>query len=150
MKKEEMLGRIAYLYLNDSYTCQEIEKNIGESRYLNKKELLGKLQSKTVIGVVFNWKGTKEENYLLYGSRLREVNKKLFEEIYKNKTAEKYLSANKSAYFVRLDSRAEVESFLNGKFNEREYALKDEDFFEDSVKESPMKIFRIMFGKEAG
>ena len=150
MKKEEILGRIAYLYLNDSYTCQEIEKNIGESRYLNKKELLGKLQSKTVIGVVFNWKGTKEENYLLYGSRLREVNKKLFEEIYENKTAEKYFAANKSAYFVRLDSRAEVESFLNGEFNEREYALKDEDFFEDSVKESPMKIFRIMFGKETG
>lgn len=150
MIKDRIKNCITYLYLNDDYRLMELLSNI-KKLCANKTEadkLINELADKSMIGVIHNYKGDVEYNYLLTGKRLRSQNRDLFAEVFADSWAEKYFAPGKKAYFVRLDSRREVMLFLSGEWNTGKMELKNEDYFENS-NTSLMSMFKIMFRREA-
>lgn len=84
-----------------------------------------------LIGIVYNWKGLKEENYLYTLDEIAEYDFELLKDCINNpetfNDSSKPVAANKTREGRLLKTDEEVKDFLRGRWNEDIECLKEEN-----------------------
>ena len=91
-----------------------------------------------LFGIIYNWKGLKEENYLYTEEELKQFDNELYEdciakpnEWHDSKMPE---CAWKTWMGILIDSEEMLEKFLSGGFNDLERMEVDEDWYWDNIE----------------
>ena len=95
-----------------------------------------------LFGIIYNWKGLKEENYLYTEEELKRFDNELCEdciakpnEWHDSKKAE---CAWKTWMGILIDNESMLRDFLNGKFNDTERTEVDEDWYWDNIESNSL------------
>ena len=86
-----------------------------------------------LFGIIYNWKGLKEENYLYTEEELKRFDKKLYEDCMAKPNEWCYSTMPvcgwKTWDGILIDSEEMLEKFLSGGFNDLERMEVDEDWY---------------------
>lgn len=111
-------GKTHVLTLEESQILLKKYKEIEKERISALEHVLAS-QTPSLFGIVYNWKGLKEENYLMTGEELMEYDDALYLETMNS--PERYSEGGSCGWKTwrchRLDTPEEVRGFLTGTYN---------------------------------
>ena len=91
-----------------------------------------------LFGIIYNWKGLKEENYLYTEEELKRFDNELYEDCIakpnKWHDSSKAPCAWKTWEGILIDNEDMLKKFLSGGFNDLERMEVDEDWYWDNVE----------------
>ena len=92
-----------------------------------------------LFGIVYNWKGLKEENYLYTEEELKKFDEELYEDCMNGKPGEWYDSTKaecawKTWMGFKIETEDELNAFLSGDYNDMEKTEEDEDWYWENVE----------------
>ena len=95
-----------------------------------------------LFGIVLNWKGLKEENYLYTEEELKRFDNELYDDCI-TKPNEWHSSAKASCAWktwegILINSEEMLEKFLSGGFNDLERMEVDEDWYWDNIERNDL------------
>ena len=95
-----------------------------------------------LFGIIYNWKGLKEENYLYTSEELKQFDEKLYEDCMA-KPDEWHDSTKaecgwKTWMGVAIKNERELKEFLNGEYNDTCRAEDDEDWYWDIIESNDL------------
>lgn len=95
-----------------------------------------------LFGIIYNWKGLKEENYLYTEEELKQLDNKLYEDCMA-KPDEWHDSTKaecgwKTWMGVTIKNEGELIEFLNGEYNDTCSAEDDENWYWENIEENDL------------
>lgn len=95
-----------------------------------------------LFGIIYNWKGLKEENYLYTEEELKRFDNELYEDCIAKQgvwhDSKKAECAWKTWMGILIDNESMLNSFLDGKFNDVERMEVDEDWYWENVESNDL------------
>ena len=95
-----------------------------------------------LFGIIYNWKGLKEENYLYTEEELKRFDEKLYEDCMaepnKWHSSTEAPCAWKTWEGILIDNENMLNDFLNGKFNDLDRMEDDEDWYWENVESNDL------------
>lgn len=95
-----------------------------------------------LFGIIYNWKGLKEENYLYTEAELKEFDNELYEDCIAKQgvwhDSRKSECTWKTWMGILIDNESMLNSFLDGKFNDVERMEVDEDWYWENVESNDL------------
>lgn len=106
-----------------------------------------------LFGIIYNWKGLKEENYLYTEEELEQFDKKLYEDCMA-RPDEWHDSTMpecgwKTWMGIMLKNEKELMDFLNGEYNDTLRADEDEDWYWDTIESNDLYGYKSNTMREA-
>lgn len=91
-----------------------------------------------LFGIIYNWKGLKEENYLYTAEELKQFDEELYEDCmavpYEWHDSTKAECGWKTWIGRQIKNEYELKSFLSGDYNDTERTEEDEDWYWENVE----------------
>lgn len=95
-----------------------------------------------LFGIIYNWKGLKEENYLYTEEELKRFDEKLYEDCIAEPSKWHYSTMAvcgwKTWDGILIDNENMLKKFLNGEFNDLERMEVDEDWYWDNIESNDL------------
>lgn len=95
-----------------------------------------------LFGIIYNWKGLKEENYLYTEEELKQFDKKLYDDCMAKPNewhdSTKAECGWKTWMGITIDNEHMLNGFLSGEFNDTWRSEDDEDWYWDNVESNDL------------
>ena len=95
-----------------------------------------------LFGIIYNWKGLKEENYLYTEEELKRFDKKLYEDCIEKPNEWHYSTMVECGWKtwdgILIDNEEMLGKFLSGGFNDLERMEVDEDWYWDNIERNDL------------
>lgn len=107
-----------------------------------------------LFGIIYNWKGLKEENYLYTEEELRHFDKELYEDCVNGHLNEWHDSTMADCHWktwmgFAITEKKYLEMFLSGEYNETERTDVDDDWYWENVEDNDLYGYKSNTMKEA-
>ena len=96
-----------------------------------------------LFGIIYNWKGLKEENYLYTAEELKQFDEKLYEDCMNGHTNEWFDSTKSECAWktwmgFKITEERFLKRFLAGMYNETERMDEDDDWYWENVEDNDL------------
>lgn len=107
-----------------------------------------------LFGIIYNWKGLKEENYIYTAEELKQFDKELYEDCINGHLNEWHDSVKadcpwKTWMGFAIMEEKYLKMFLSGEYNETERADEDDDWYWENVEDNDLYGYPSNTMKEA-
>lgn len=106
-----------------------------------------------LFGIIYNWKGLKEENYLYTAEELKQFDEELYEDCVNGKLNEWHDSTKaecpwKTWMGFMIVEEKYLKMFLDGEYNETEREETDDDWYWENVEDNDLYGYKSNTMKE--